>query len=255
MRAFALPYRLFAALLLFAVLPACSAPAQEEGAAVPTTEDEKTIYAIGMAMAQNLGPMKLNEQELDLLVQGLSDAVLGREPQVELSEYGPKIQGFAQGRMQAAASAEAEEAAAFIEEEAAKDGVEKTESGIVYKVIQEGTGDSPTPADTVRVHYVGSLRDGTTFDSSRERGQPAEFPLGGVIPCWTEAVQKMKVGGKARIVCPPDLAYGEQGRPGMIPGGAALVFEIELLDIVKPDDGGEAMEEPMEESMEEGGEG
>jgi FKBP-type peptidyl-prolyl cis-trans isomerase len=105
-------------------------------------------------------------------------------------------------------------------------------SGLVYKEIKAGTGASPKPEDTVKVHYTGTFPDGKVFDSSVQRGQPAEFPLRGVIPCWTEGIPKMKVGGKARLTCPASIAYGEQGRPG-IPGGATLIFEVELLEIVK----------------------
>jgi FKBP-type peptidyl-prolyl cis-trans isomerase FkpA len=105
-------------------------------------------------------------------------------------------------------------------------------SGLVYKSLQDGTGASPTASDVVRVHYRGTLPDGKEFDSSHSRGQPAQFPLNRVIPCWTEGVQKMKVGGKAQLVCPPEIAYGARGTPGgPIPPNATLHFEIELLGI------------------------
>ena len=109
-------------------------------------------------------------------------------------------------------------------------GAVKTASGLIYRETTAGTGPSPTAADTVKVHYRGTLVDGSEFDSSYKRNQPATFPLGGVIKCWTEGVQLMKVGGKATLVCPADIAYGDGGRPG-IPGGATLTFEIELLGI------------------------
>lgn len=109
----------------------------------------------------------------------------------------------------------------------------KTASGAVVIPEKQGTGASPTATDKVKVHYEGKLVDGTVFDSSRKRNEPAEFPLNGVIKCWTEALQKMKVGGKAKVVCPAAIAYGEQGRPPVIPGNAVLTFEVELLDIVK----------------------
>lgn len=107
----------------------------------------------------------------------------------------------------------------------------RTPSGLVYKELQAGSGKSPLATDTVKVNYRGTLTDGTEFDSSYTRNQPAEFPLNQVIPCWTEGVQKMKVGGKSRLVCPANIAYGAQGRPPVIPGGATLVFEVELLSI------------------------
>ena len=113
-------------------------------------------------------------------------------------------------------------------------GAQKTESGALYIEEQAGTGAQPAVSDTVKVHYTGTLIDGTKFDSSRDRGQPAEFPLQAVIKCWTEGVAKMKVGGKAKLVCPSDVAYGDQGRPPTIPGGATLLFDVELMDITTP---------------------
>ena len=104
-------------------------------------------------------------------------------------------------------------------------------SGLVYQSLKEGTGASPKATDTVRVHYHGTLADGKVFDSSVQRGQPAEFPLNRVIPCWTEGVQMMKVGGKAKLTCPPQIAYGARGAAGVIPPNATLTFEVELLGI------------------------
>jgi FKBP-type peptidyl-prolyl cis-trans isomerase FkpA len=109
----------------------------------------------------------------------------------------------------------------------------KTASGIVITTLKEGTGASPKSSETVKVHYRGTLTDGKEFDSSYGRGQPATFPLNRVIPCWTEGVQTMKTGGKVKLVCPPNLAYGSRGVPGTIPPDSTLVFEVELLEIVK----------------------
>jgi FKBP-type peptidyl-prolyl cis-trans isomerase FkpA len=111
-------------------------------------------------------------------------------------------------------------------------GAVTTESGLVYRALTEGKGASPSATDTVRVHYRGTLPDGKEFDSSYSRGQPAEFPLNRVIKCWTEGVQKLKVGGKAKLTCPPGIAYGERGAGGVIPPNATLLFEVELLGIV-----------------------
>jgi FKBP-type peptidyl-prolyl cis-trans isomerase FkpA len=123
------------------------------------------------------------------------------------------------------------ESAAFLDKAAAEPGAIRTPSGLVYRELKPGTGTSPKPFDTVSVNYRGTLMDGTEFDSSYARHEPVEFPLYQVIPCWTEGVQKMKVGGKSRLVCPASIAYGEQGSPPTIPGGATLVFDIELLEI------------------------
>ena len=121
---------------------------------------------------------------------------------------------------------------ATVTKAAAEKGALKTESGMVYRSLKDGTGASPKETDVVRVHYQGTLPDGTEFDSSLKRGQPAEFPLNRVIKCWTEGVQKMKVGGKAKLTCPANVAYGERGTPGgPIPPNATLIFEVELLAI------------------------
>jgi FKBP-type peptidyl-prolyl cis-trans isomerase len=132
--------------------------------------------------------------------------------------------------MQAVAAAEKEASTAWVGEQAALPGAQRSPTGVVVIPITEGTGANPTAESTVRVHYHGTLRDGSVFDSSVQRGEPISFPLSGVIPCWTEGVQKIKVGGKAKLVCPSDTAYGDQGS-GSIPGGAALAFEVELLGI------------------------
>ena len=133
----------------------------------------------------------------------------------------------------AAAATEKKAAQAFLDKAAAEKGAKKTESGLIYTEIKPGTGEQPKATDKVKVHYTGTLTDGTVFDSSVQRGQPAEFPLNGVIKCWTEGVQLMKVGGKSKLVCPSDIAYGDRGSPPKIKGGAALVFEVELLEIEK----------------------
>lgn len=129
-------------------------------------------------------------------------------------------------------SAKAEPNMDYLEENAKKDGVTVTDSGLQYRVIQPGTGRQPTASDTVEVHYTGTLIDGTKFDSSRDRGQPIEFPLNGVIPGWTEGVQLMQEGARYEFVIPSDLAYGDRGvGNGLIPGGATLIFDVELIAV------------------------
>ena len=161
--------------------------------------------------------------------QALTDAAANK-PAVDLETYGPKIDGFATERSGRVAAREKSASAAYLTKAATEPGAVKTDSGLIYKELKAGTGDSPKATDTVKVNYRGTLTNGTEFDSSYKRNEPAEFPLNGVIKCWTEGVQKMKVGGKSQLVCPSDLAYGDQGRPS-IPGGATLVFEVELLSI------------------------
>lgn len=200
----------------------------------PATEDEKTIYALGVSLAQNLAPFTLSDAELQQLFAGIRDATRDRELQVEMDTYGPKIRELAQARAARLAEAEREAGRAFLEAEAAAEGAQTMESGLVKRVIQPGSGARPSATDTVKVHYHGTLRSGEVFDSSIERGEPASFPLGRVIPCWTEALQTMQVGEKAHITCPPDIAYGDRGAPPRIPPGATLAFDVELLEIVQP---------------------
>jgi FKBP-type peptidyl-prolyl cis-trans isomerase FkpA len=194
------------------------------------TDDQKTIYALGLSVSRSLQQFALSPAELDLIRQALGDADAGK-PAVDLDVWGPKIQGLATARAVIVAQREKEASAAFLAKAAAEPGAIKTASGLIYKELTPGTGASPTAADTVKVHYRGTLIDGTEFDSSYKRNEPAQFPLSGVIKGWTEGVQLMKVGGKSRLICPSDLAYGDQGRPPQIPGGATLIFEIELLEV------------------------
>ena len=197
------------------------------------TEDDKTLYALGLAMSRNLATFSLTPAELDDVIAGITDGVLNHEKKVELDAYGPKIQQLAQSRTSAAAATEKKAGQAFLEKAAKEKGAKKTDSGLIYMETKAGTGAQPKATDKVKVHYHGTLIDGTVFDSSKDRGQPATFPLNGVIKCWTEGVQLMKVGGTAKLICPSDIAYGDRGSPPKIKPGATLIFEVELLDIEK----------------------
>ncbi|MBV9759955.1 MAG: FKBP-type peptidyl-prolyl cis-trans isomerase [Acidobacteriaceae bacterium] len=212
--------------------PKPAPPTQSTAQATSMTDEQKTIYALGLSIYRSLGPFNLSPGELAIVEKAMSDASSGK-PALELNEWGPKIQPFAQTR--AAAGVEKEKAAseAFLAKAAEEQGAIKTDSGLVYRELRPGTGASPDATSTVKVNYRGTLVNGTEFDNSYSRNEPAQFALNGVIRCWTEGLQKMKVGGKAQLVCPANLAYGDAGRPG-IPGGAALIFEIELLDLVGP---------------------
>jgi len=203
------------------------------GQAKPETDEQKTVYSIGVALAQSLQPYYLTPAEVKLVQQGLVDG-LDNKPQVDLKDYRVKLQQLAQDRAKSAAEAEKKDAQTFLDKMAKEKGAQKAESGLIFIEMAPGSGASPVATDTVKVNYHGTLRDGTVFDSSRDRGTPATFPLNRVIPCWTEAVQKMKVGGKAKIVCPSSIAYGDRGAPPKIKPGAPLVFEVELLSIEKP---------------------
>ncbi len=221
------------AALLVLVAAVCAAAPVAAADPELATDDQKTLYALGLALSRNLSSFALSQSELDLVKAGLTDGVLGRTPKVELEPYGSKIQQLQQTRAASAATAEKKAAQSFLEKAAAERGATKTASGLIYSEIKPGTGDSPKATDRVKVHYQGTLIDGTIFDSSLKRGEPVTFPLNGVIPCWTEGVQRMKVGGKSRLVCPSDIAYGDRGSPPTIKPGATLVFEVQLLEIVK----------------------
>jgi FKBP-type peptidyl-prolyl cis-trans isomerase FkpA len=184
---------------------------------------------LGLSISRSLQPFSLSSAELEIVKRAMTDAAAGK-PAVKLEEWGPRIDELANAREAKVAEKEKVAGKAYADKFVATPGAVKTASGLVYRETLAGTGESPKATDTVRVHYRGTLIDGSEFDSSYKRNQPASFPLNGVIRCWTEGVQLMKSGGKATLVCPSDIAYGDGGRPG-IPGGATLVFEIELLGI------------------------
>ena len=214
-------------------------PAAETGkkAAAPPAKPSKTdpqaLRAVGLSIAQQLKVFDLSSAELDQVLKGIRDGVTGKAA-FEPAAMQPRIQALFQARTAQAAEKEKGRSAGVVDAAAKEKGAEKTASGLVYVPLREGTGASPAATDKVKVNYRGTLVDGKEFDSSYARGQPAEFPLNGVIPCWTEGLQKMKVGGRAKLVCPPGLAYGDRGAPGgAIPPGATLVFEVELLEIAK----------------------
>ena len=222
-------HRIIACLIALLTLAAASAVRGQE----LKTEEQKTFYALGLAMSQSLGTFNLSEAELDLVKSGLTDGVLNRPRKVELPTYAPKLQELQASRQAATASVEKKLGQTYLDKAAAEKGVTKTPAGVIVSTIKPGTGPSPAASDKVKVHYTGTLIDGTVFDSSVQRGQPATFPLNGVIKCWTEGVATMKVGGKAKLVCPADAAYGDKGAPPKIKPGSTLVFEVELLEIVK----------------------
>ena len=195
---------------------------------------DKVSYGIGLQLGQQVKSQSFPDFSLEALFIGLSD-VFNNEPlrfpenemQTAFSAINQQVQA------EAAAAAEDNKAAgnAFLEENAKKDGVIRTESGLQYEIINEGSGPKPSQSDTVITHYHGSLTDGAVFDSSVERGEPAQFPVNGVIQGWIEALQLMPVGSKWRLTIPSDLAYGDQGSPPVIGPGATLIFDIELLEI------------------------
>jgi len=212
--------------------PAVAAAPKPAASAAPklATDDDKIVYSLGLSISRSLAQFDLSPAEIEIVKQALSDAAANK-PAVDIETWGPKIQTLASARASRVAGREKAASAAYLTKAAAQPGAVKTESGLIYTELTKGTGASPQATDNVKVNYRGTLTNGTEFDSSYKRDMPAEFPLNQVIKCWTEGVQKMQVGSKARLVCPSDIAYGDQGRPPQIPGGATLVFEVELLEV------------------------
>jgi len=200
-----------------------------------TTLEQHASYGIGLQMGQQLADNPFDGLDIAAVAAGLAAAFYGDEPEVSEDQIRAAFQVIS-GRMQEAEAAKAQVAAAagdaFLAENAKKAGIVVTESGLQYEVLNAGSGAKPSRSDKVRTHYHGTLIDGTVFDSSYNRGQPAEFPVSGVIAGWTEALQLMPVGAKYRLYIPHNLAYGERGAGGAIKPYSALIFDVELLDIL-----------------------
>lgn len=223
-----------AILTSFATVCLITGCAQKAQQAVPKTDEEKALYALGVIMTEqlNIKAFTLSDKELLMVNAGVADGARDK-PSLsteELQALMPKLQELFEARMDATAERDKAAGAEYLAKRAAEAGAEKTTSGLVYLPGKEGTGASPTAEDSVTVHYEGKHINGKVFDSSIQRGTPVNFGLGEVIPCWTEGVQKMKVGGSAQLICPPELAYGERGSAD-IPGNSTLVFDVELLAI------------------------
>lgn len=216
-----------------------TASAMSVNAGLKTTQDSVS-YSIGLFMAQNLKQQGINDLNNALLMRGLEDALKERQPQLTQAQAGQVMNSFMQKQM-AVRSAETGKASAenkqigtaFLTENKAKPGVVTTASGLQYSIEKEGTGAKPTASDRVKVHYTGRLLDGKVFDSSVERGEPIVFGVGDVIKGWTEALQLMPIGSKWKLFIPADLAYGDRGASADIKPGSTLVFDVELIDIVK----------------------
>jgi FKBP-type peptidyl-prolyl cis-trans isomerase len=199
----------------------------------PKTDDEKAFYSMGVALSREIAPLHLTPSELEILKAGLTDAALGRPRKAEPEAFAERLGTIADERSAAAATAEKKAAEAFLAEAAAEEGARKLPTGLVVKMLREGTGRSPNLGDTVRVRYRGTLAGGEVIDTTENESEPASVSLARMIPCWSQALQLMKEGGKARLYCPSDLAYGDRGLPPRVPPGAALVFEVELIEITR----------------------
>ncbi|MFW5761596.1 MAG: FKBP-type peptidyl-prolyl cis-trans isomerase [Cyclobacteriaceae bacterium] len=198
------------------------------------TELDSVSYSLGVSIAENIQRQGLDDVNEAAFAQGVKDFLTDEENvKVEPGIANQLLQAYFTNLREKEIEKNIEDSDAFLEENKNKEGVQVTESGLQYKVIEEGTGPSPQDGDQVRVHYTGKTIDGEVFDSSVERGEPAVFGVGQVIPGWTEALKMMNVGGKWELYIPSDLAYGEQGAGDRIGPNAALIFEVELLDIVE----------------------
>lgn len=200
-----------------------------------TSIDDRASYAIGRQMGEQLIKSPFDGMQPEAVLSGMADALAGRESPISLDDMNEAIDDLnkrmIQKQQEEAGSIEAE-GEAFLAQNAERDEINITESGLQYEVLEEGAGDSPELSSRVKVHYHGTLVDGTVFDSSVERGQPIDFPVSGVIPGWTEALQMMSPGAKYKLYIPHQLAYGESGAGGVIKPFSTLIFDVELLEIL-----------------------
>ena len=219
-----------AMLVLVSTMPSCS-NAQPSHTTQISTQMDSVSYALGVLFATNMKSEGMNEINSDALASGFS-AVMNDNATMDAAEADALVRSAMEAVKEEASKADKLEGEAFLSENAKKEGISVTETGLQYHHDTEGTGENPGPTDKVTVHYKGTLLDGTEFDSSYKRGEPISFPLNGVIPGWTEGLQLMKVGGKTTFYIPQELAYGARPNPGgPIPPYAALIFEVELLGI------------------------
>jgi FKBP-type peptidyl-prolyl cis-trans isomerase FkpA len=210
--------------------PAAAGSPPVVGSIVLETEEQKLLYALGLNAGERLSSLSLNDEELAYVQAGIGDRALQRDVLINELQYAHQISPYVQQRIRQTVALEPARSAEFVAMMAGQPGAQASATGMVYFELVPGSGASPTAESTVVVHYTGRQRDGTIFDNSYLRGEPSTIALGEVIACWSEGVQRMKVGGKSRLVCPASTAYGNDGSPKVLPG-AALLFEIELLDI------------------------
>src|SRR4051812_31082232 len=227
-------------------------PASSGEAAAPDKAaftDNQLIEEFGWFIGKRVGltELEFTKAEVDTLLKGIASAASGKESPFELEKIGPAMDEFMQKKQQAylgkLKDKNSTANSTFFNKLKENKAVVELPSGLRYEIVKQGVGPAPKPTETVKVHYTGTLIDGTVFDSSVQRGEPAEFPLDQVIPGWTEGIQKMNKGGKIKLYVPPQLAYGDDGRPG-IPPGSTLIFDVELLDIKPTAAAGAAMPQP-----------
>jgi FKBP-type peptidyl-prolyl cis-trans isomerase FkpA len=226
--------------VLATVAACCPSPAAQRGSAEANivrapdlsaaSEDEKTLYIVGIAMGRSATTLDVTAAELRFLQAGIDDQIAGRTPRVSVEAYAPKVEELAKRRAAASVVRREAEGKTAVAAAAAEPGAVKTESGLVLRTLRAGSGKSPTRTDKVKVYYRGTFPNGVVFDSSTI-GEPVDLLVVGTIPCWREALERMKVGEKVKLVCPPTLAYGDTGNPPTMPGHATLIFEIDLVGV------------------------
>jgi FKBP-type peptidyl-prolyl cis-trans isomerase FkpA len=196
-------------------------------------EDKNTLYSIGSFQARQLAMFNFTRTEYEMVLQGFADAAHGKKLVVAVENYSKKVQELAQARRATKGSKPVDAGTEFLNKAASEKGAVKTSSGLVFQSRREGDGATPSATDTISMHYRGTLINGEEFDNTINLRKPAVFKLDSVIKCWAEGLQKMKAGGSAKLVCPPELAYGKQGVDSVIPPNSVLIFEIELLEVTK----------------------
>jgi FKBP-type peptidyl-prolyl cis-trans isomerase len=225
---------LLLATILIVAISACDNQAGKSSSGQVSTEADTVALSLGYSLGKNISS-QFGDVDPQLIMKGFIDAFEGNKNPLFANEQevDMAIRAYMKKESDKKAQVNLEEGQAFLAENAKKKDVQVTESGLQYIVLEEGNGEKPTAESTVKVDYHGTTIDGTVFDSSVERGEPVEFPLNGVIPGWTEGVQLMNVGSKYKFFIPSDLAYGPRGAGGQIGPNAALIFEVELLEIIK----------------------
>lgn len=220
-----------AAVTALAPLAALAAPpAAPKASEAKKISDKDLLYLVGTSVGHGLSSLHLSRAELREVEKGLEDQLFAK-PRVDIEKVGAEAFGQRITALQAERSEKFNKD--FLAKAAKAKGTKTLDKGVLYTAVKEGSGKQPTATDRVKVNYRGTLTDGSEFDSSYKRNEPATFPLNQVIPCWTEGVAQMKVGGKAKLVCPPDTAYGKDQRPG-IPPNSTLLFDVELLEVLPP---------------------
>jgi len=225
---------LAALLLALATSAGAAAPTPAAPGALSPEAVDKALYATGLSIAKNLEPFQLSEKELERLLKGVKDGVQGKAEFPFDDAAQQALTQLATTRLNAMSEKEKVRGEEYLKKAAAEKGAVRRDSGLVFTTLVEGKGATPKPTDKVRLNYLGTMVDGKEFGSSAKLGKPFEVQMDQVMPCWTEALGLMKVGGKAKVVCPSVLAYGASGRPPQIVGNAVLVFALELVEIVPP---------------------